>query len=84
MLTEHELIERLRDAVHRAGSQSAFARQHGLSEQYLSDVLRSRREPGQKILDTLGFERVVRYREKAIDSSIESHATKKPQPHEGD
>ena len=65
MLTEHELIERLRDAVNRAGSQKDFAQRHGLSEQYLSDVLRSRREPGQKILDALGLERVVRYREKS-------------------
>lgn len=64
MLTEQELIERLRDAVNRAGSQKDFAQQHGISEQYLSDVLRSRREPGQKILDALGVERVVRYQVK--------------------
>lgn len=64
MLTEEELIDRLRTVVAQAGSQKDFAQQHGLSEQYLSDVLRGRREPGQKILEALGVERVVGYREK--------------------
>lgn len=67
MLTEQELIDRLRAAVVQVGSQKDFAQQHGISEQYLSDVLRSRREPGQKILDALSLERVVRYREKRDD-----------------
>lgn len=64
MLNEQELIAKLRDVVTRTGSQKDYAQQHGLSEQYLSDVLRGRREPGQKILDALGVERVVGYREK--------------------
>lgn len=64
MLTAHDVITRLRDAIAREGSQKAFAQAHHISEQYLSDVLRGRREPGQKILDALGVERIIRYREK--------------------
>jgi DNA-binding transcriptional regulator YdaS (Cro superfamily) len=63
MLTDRDVIKRLQSAVQAAGSQRAFAAAHGVSEQYLSDVLRGRREIGQKILDTLGLERVVSYRE---------------------
>jgi transcriptional regulator with XRE-family HTH domain len=36
----------------------------GVSSQYLSDVLHGRREPGPKILNALGLERVVTYRKK--------------------
>ncbi len=64
MLTEQDIIARLRAAVTQAGSQKAFADLHHISEQYLSDVVRGRREPGRKILDVLGVERVVSYREK--------------------
>lgn len=64
MLTGQEMIDRLRVAVNREGSQKNFAERHDISEQYLSDVLRGRREPGQKILDAIGVERVVVYREK--------------------
>lgn len=64
ILTEHDVINRLRDAIRVAGSQRAFGRQHGISTQYINDVLRCRREPGQKILDTLGIERVVQYQPK--------------------
>lgn len=64
MLTEHDIMERLRAAITAAGSQRSFADQHKISLQYVNDVLRGRREPGQKILDALGIERVVNYREK--------------------
>ena len=47
--------------VQRCGSQKAFAHAHNLSEQYLSEVLRGSRQPGQKILDAMGYERVVWY-----------------------
>lgn len=64
MLTAQNVIERLHEAITAAGSRKAFAVKYALSEQYLSDVLRGRREPGQKILDALDLERVVAYREK--------------------
>lgn len=64
-MNEQDVIERLQAAIHVAGSQKAFAQQHSISTQYISDVLHGRREPGQKILDALGVERIVSYQVKA-------------------
>ncbi|MFB2983522.1 hypothetical protein [Microseira sp. BLCC-F43] len=44
------------------GSQKRFAKQHDLSQSYVSDVLLGRREPGEKFLAAIGAERVVCYR----------------------
>lgn len=52
----------LRKACEEAGSQKAWADQHSVSEAYVSDVLKSRREPGEAILDGLGIDKVVSYR----------------------
>lgn len=65
MLTEQDVIARLSAAIAAAGSQTAFAQQHHISNQYVSDAMRGKRELGQKILDALGLERVVSYREKS-------------------
>jgi len=59
MLTEHEVMERLRAAVDKAGSQRKFAEQHGLTVAYVSDVLRGNRALADRILATLGIERQV-------------------------
>lgn len=64
VLTKQELIERLKATIAALGSQDAFAQQHSISTAYVSDVLRGRRDPGKKILDALGLERVVGYQEK--------------------
>lgn len=42
-------------------SQKALAERIGISQAYLSDVLRGRRDPAH-ILRRLGYERVIRYR----------------------
>jgi len=55
----------LADAVKKAGNQTAFAKQHGMSLAYVNDVIKKRAEPGQKILDALSLEKVVTYRRKA-------------------
>jgi DNA-binding transcriptional regulator YdaS (Cro superfamily) len=47
-----------------APNQAAWARSHGISPAYVSDVINGRREPGPAILDALGIERVVTYRPK--------------------
>lgn len=44
------------------GSQKAAAEQWGVSEQYLSDVLSGRRQPGAKLCAGVGYERVISYR----------------------
>lgn len=64
MLTEQEVMARLRAAVAAAGSQKAYAEQIGVSQTYLSDVLTGNRAPGEKILTSLGLEAVAMYREK--------------------
>jgi lambda repressor-like predicted transcriptional regulator len=43
---------------------AALSRELGVSPAYLSDVLNGNREPGPKIIDALGLERVVTYRKK--------------------
>lgn len=74
MLDEQAILERLRAAIRVAGSQQAFARQYGISAQYISDVAHGRRIMGQKILDALGLERVVSYRERSAVRSVRTDA----------
>jgi hypothetical protein len=44
------------------GLQAGFAQDNDMSAAYVNDVLRGRREPGQKILNAVGVEKVVTYR----------------------
>lgn len=59
-LTKPELIELMR---RRQGDRTAseFARELGITPQYLSDVYADRREPGPAILNGLGLQREVAY-----------------------
>lgn len=63
LLDDAAVITRLRAACRAAGSERRWAQTHGLSAQYVNDVLRGRRAPGPKLLAALGLELVVRYRE---------------------
>jgi len=60
--TEKQVLERLRDAIGRYGTTKAFAGDHDLSPQYVTDVLKGRRAPAGSICWALGIERVVIYR----------------------
>jgi transcriptional regulator with XRE-family HTH domain len=60
-MTHPELIARLQAAAKKLGSQAELARRLKVSEAYLSDVLNSRKDPGEKILQPLGLERVITY-----------------------
>ena len=60
-MTPDGLREMLRSLVTYEGGQLPLARRLGVSEPYLSDVLRARREPGGKLLKSLGCRRVVIY-----------------------
>jgi DNA-binding transcriptional regulator YdaS (Cro superfamily) len=44
----------------KAGSASAWARKLGVTRAYMSDILSRRRDPGPKVLDALGLEKVTR------------------------
>lgn len=50
-------------------SQKAVAVELGVSQQYLSDVLCGRKEPGDSILAPMGLERVVSYRKRSRASA---------------
>lgn len=57
-----DLYADLRGACEAAGGQKAWAERHGVSPQYVNDVLNARRDPGASILRALGWKRVVTYR----------------------
>ncbi len=61
-LTPDELRATMKDLAAKCGSQKALADALHVSEAYLSDVLNGRREPGEKMLAGLGFDRIVVYR----------------------
>jgi hypothetical protein len=63
-LTLDDVIALLKKRCEEAGSQRAFAANNEISPQYITDVLRGKREPGAMILEALGLEKVVFYREK--------------------
>jgi len=58
-------VDRVRALLRReceaAGSMRAWCRAHRVSLTYVCEVLAGRVEPGWKIYDTLGLDRVVTY-----------------------
>ena len=60
-LREKHLRERLRRACREAGSQTLWAAAHGVSDQYVSDILKGRRGMSATIAGHLGFRRVTVY-----------------------
>lgn len=60
-MTIDGILKILRARIETEGSQMAVARNLGVSPQYLSDVLRRQRSPGEKILEPLGLKRQVFY-----------------------
>lgn len=63
-LTLDDVIALLKKRCEEAGSQRAFAIDSEISPQYITDVLRGKREPGAMILEALRLEKVIFYREK--------------------
>lgn len=59
------VLTELNKAIDKAGNQVSFARANDISTAYVNDVVRGRKEPGDKILSALGLERVITYRKKA-------------------
>lgn len=58
-------LERLGENCRIFGGQRNYAAKIGVSEQYLSDVLKKRRDPGDKMLSGMRMEKIVRYKYKA-------------------
>ena len=65
LLDTASVTSRLISEVERAGNQTRWCIENDVSPAYLSDVLKGRREPGEKILAALGLERITYYRQKA-------------------
>lgn len=63
-MNKQELVEYIQRVIDEEynGVQAALARDCGISSAYLNDVLNNRRDPGQKLLNALGVERIVIYR----------------------
>lgn len=54
-MTRNALIRKLYEMVNERGTQRAVAEYLGVSQIYLSDVLRGKRNPGKSILSKLGL-----------------------------
>lgn len=61
LLTPELIKDKLAEAVKKAGGQRAWAVIHGVSEQYVCDVMQGRRGIGQKLAQPLGYRPVTRY-----------------------
>jgi len=53
----------LKRVIATEGSQSAAARRLSITPQYMSDLLRNRRQPGPALLRRLGLRKIVTYEE---------------------
>lgn len=62
--TTEAFLDELRARIRGIGTQQAAAKQWGISGAYLCDVLKGRREPGAKLLDALGYRRLIFYEQK--------------------
>jgi hypothetical protein len=60
-MTRDTVIKKIQRVIDEHGTQKAAAQFLGVSQQYLTDLLRGRRDPGTKILDKLGLESRVIY-----------------------
>ncbi len=56
-MADHRIRKRLHAMILREGSQRAVAQSLGISEAYLSDILREKRAPGRKVLLALALTR---------------------------
>ncbi|MBM3130445.1 MAG: helix-turn-helix domain-containing protein [Chloroflexi bacterium] len=61
MIDHDQMIQILKSKVKEVGSQKILAHQMGVSQQYLSDVLKRKRMPNHKILEALGLRPVQYY-----------------------
>lgn len=63
-MTYEQLKKHMERQRERYGTWLGWAKAIGVSPAYISDVWLGRRDPGAKLLDAMGLERVVEYRPK--------------------
>lgn len=56
-----EFIKDINAKIAEEGSQKAYAGKLGISQAYLTDVLKKRRTPGEKFLKAAGYKKIVSY-----------------------
>jgi len=66
-LNPSQALALIREHVAKAGSQTAFARQHGLSVAYVNDTVNGRRNPSKAILSAVGLSKRDTYVEAGDD-----------------
>lgn len=69
LLTSADVLCLLKGVVYDMGSQKAAAKSLGISPQYLADVLMMRREVSANLSATLGYDRIVRFKPKATETT---------------
>lgn len=55
------IVRLIIDEVNKLGGQKAFADTHGMSPQYVNDVVNWRRDPSEKILTAIGYKKLILY-----------------------
>lgn len=60
-MNSEQFIHYLRAKIQIVGTQSEFAKQHGVSSAHISDVLSGKREPCERLLLEMGMERILIY-----------------------
>ena len=60
-LSLQDVVAQLRKQANEAGSQKLLAEKMGVTPQYITDILKGRREPGEAVLKPLGLRKVVSY-----------------------
>jgi transcriptional regulator with XRE-family HTH domain len=60
-MDENGFIKRLKTEVAKHGNQKKTAAALGISQQFLTDVLKGRRQPGEKLLAALGLEKRIEF-----------------------
>jgi transcriptional regulator with XRE-family HTH domain len=62
--TLEEVIEMIRQKVKEVGSQEAVGIELGVTQQYIGDLLRGKRTPGETVLKALNLRKVVYYEQR--------------------
>lgn len=60
-MTRDTVIRKLLALIEEKGTAKAAAESLGVSQQYLSDVIKGRRDPGAKLLSAMGLQSRVVY-----------------------
>jgi DNA-binding phage protein len=55
---DHEVIQQLRAAIERVGSQDAFARRHGIDRTHLNQILSGKKSVNTAVMRALRFRKV--------------------------